>query len=55
MYLVCGRLLFSRVEQVQLWWLLVTTAVSPDFWAEQRSDEGKLVKLEARQLGGSYV
>ena len=38
----------------QLWRLLVTPAVGPALWAEERTDEGELVNLESRQLGGFY-
>ena len=38
----------------QLWRLLVTSAVGPALWAEERTDERELVNLESRQLGGFY-
>ena len=38
----------------QLWRFLVTSAVGPAFWAEERTDEGELVNSESRQLGGFY-
>jgi hypothetical protein len=38
----------------QLWRFLVTSAVGPGLWTEERTDEGKLVKYESRQLGGFY-
>jgi hypothetical protein len=41
-------------DEGQLWRFLVTPAVGPGFWTEKRSDEGKLVKYESRQLGGFY-
>lgn len=39
----------------QLWRLLVTPAVGPGPWTEERTDERKLVEYESRQLGGFYV
>lgn len=41
----------------QLWRFLITSAVGPGYWAEERTDEdeGKLVKYESRQLGGFLV
>ena len=36
----------------QLWRLLVVASVDPRLGPEKRTDEGKLVDVEARQLGG---
>lgn len=40
----------------QLWRLLVASAVCPGLWRpEERTDEGKFVKYESRQLGGCGI
>jgi hypothetical protein len=44
--------MFFCCTKGQLWRLLVASAIRPAFWAEERTDEGKLVKYESRQLGG---
>ena len=41
--------------KAQLWGLLVVASVDPRLGPEKRTDEGKLVDVEARQLGGFAV
>lgn len=38
--------------EAKLWRLLITSAVGPGEWTEQRADEGESVKYGSRQLGG---
>lgn len=40
------------MTKAQLWGLLVVASYDPDFGPEERANEGKLVDVEARQLGG---
>ena len=42
----------GSVAKAQLWGLLVVASDDPDLGSEKRADEGKLVDVEARQLGG---
>lgn len=46
---VVGAIVGSRS---QLWRFLVTSTVYPEFWAEEGLDEGELVVMWSRQLGG---
>lgn len=41
--------------QAQLWGLLVVASVDPRLGAEERANEGELVDVSARQLGGFEV
>ena len=53
-YVVIVQCVMLVFVEGQLWRLLITPAVGPAFWAEERTDEGKLLNLESRQLGGFY-
>lgn len=42
----------ASVAKAQLWGLLVVASYDPNLGSEKRTDERKLVDVEARQLGG---
>lgn len=46
------NVMFGGLQIVQLWRLLVTSAICPDPWTKERTDERKLELSEARQFGG---
>ena len=58
-YLLLGSPVTISLEEMlcflpkdQLWRLQVASTKDPELWAKEWSDEGELVEVKSRQLGG---